>query len=90
MRVDPSVVVFPVATPTSSDPRAPQLARGARDTAVVSLSESAAATSAERPAAALDARLERIRAQIDRGDYPIDLELLASRIVDDDLLRGGA
>jgi hypothetical protein len=26
---------------------------------------------------------------LDKGDYPVDLDVLASRIVDDDVLRAG-
>jgi len=34
-------------------------------------------------------RLQTIRAMLDKGDYPVDLDLLAARIVDDDVLRAG-
>ena len=87
MRIDPNVVVFPVTSSTSGEqkPRASATTEGA---AVVSLSAGATAATAERSEVSLDARLERIRGLIDRGEYPIDLDLLSSRIVDDDILRG--
>lgn len=49
---------------------------------------SSAATAAARPAAhGITARLEKIKALVDAGQYPVDLDKLAERIVDDDLLR---
>jgi len=36
------------------------------------------------------ARLQEIRALIDKGEYPVDLDVLARRIVDDELLRSGS
>jgi anti-sigma28 factor (negative regulator of flagellin synthesis) len=87
MRIDPNVVIFPVASSTTQE-KAPRAA-GDKGAAVVSLSAGATAAGAERTEGTLDARLERIRGAIDRGEYPIDLDMLSSRIVDDDILRGG-
>ncbi len=89
MRIEPNVVVFPVPSSTSGDTRKQRAASESGGAAtVVKLSAGATAATAESDQI-LDARLERIRGLIDRGEYPIDLDLLSSRIVDDDLLRGG-
>jgi len=37
--------------------------------------------------AAARTRLQTIRAMLDSGTYPVDLDVLASRMVDDDVLR---
>lgn len=89
MRIDPNVVVFPVQSSTAGDTRKPRAASESGGNAtVVKLSAGATAASTESNQV-LDAKLERIRALIDRGEYPIDLDMLSSRIVDDDILRGG-
>lgn len=82
MRIDPT-------SPTSLEPRdtkVPTKASSASsDTAtVVKLSEAATA-SAE--SADTTARVAHIRALIRAGAYPVDLDALASRIVDDEVLR---
>jgi anti-sigma28 factor (negative regulator of flagellin synthesis) len=89
MRIEPNVVVFPVQSSTSGDTRKPRAASESGGNATV-VKLSAGATAANESNQVLDARLERIRGLIDRGEYPIDLDLLSSRIVDDDILRGSA
>jgi anti-sigma28 factor (negative regulator of flagellin synthesis) len=97
MRIDPNVVVFPVQSTTAGDTRKPRAASESGGSAtVVTLSAGATAASphAERSLSidvnqVVTAKLDRIRALIDRGEYAIDLDMLSSRIVDDDLLRGG-
>jgi anti-sigma28 factor (negative regulator of flagellin synthesis) len=37
--------------------------------------------------AAVTAKIERIRELIARGEYAVDLDVLATRVVDDDILR---
>ncbi len=80
MRIDPSspVTVEPrdAASPASA-PTAP--------TDVVALSPAGAAAAA--PEGRMTERLARIRALVQQGAYPIDLDMLASRIVNDELLR---
>jgi len=84
MRIDPT-------RPTSLEPRdtkaptkaAPASSEGA---AVVKLSEAASTATTE---ADMTARVAHIRALIRAGEYPVDLDMLASRIVDDELLRVG-
>ena len=81
MRIDPSspVTLEPrdAASP-SSQPASP-----ASD--VVALSP--AGTAAAAPSAQMTERLARIRALVQQGAYPIDLDMLASRIVNDEILR---
>ncbi|HEX3765040.1 MAG TPA: hypothetical protein VHW23_40370 [Kofleriaceae bacterium] len=58
---------------------------------VVKLSAAGLSASAEAGAAGptTTSRLQTIRAALDKGDYPVDLDRLATRIVDDDVLRAG-
>ena len=88
MRIDPRVSVSPVDSQKSPDakPKAPAAPSGA---SVVSLSSAASALAPEETSETITARLEKIRAMLARGTYPVDLDLLASRIVDDESMRGG-
>lgn len=89
MRIDPKAGITPITIDTSKPQQAPKGGGGAQTGAsVVSLSSAAAAIPAEgTPPPHIAARLEKIRAMLDRGDYPVDLDMLASRIVEDDALR---
>jgi flagellar biosynthesis anti-sigma factor FlgM len=93
MRIDPTAVA-----PTSLETQKSQQSAKATEpvaavapAAVVSLSSAATSvapssnTHAAQPT--VTARLEKIRALLDAGEYPVDLDMLASRIVDDDLVR---
>lgn len=89
MRIDPNVIVSQVAPTTREGKQATRATEGKDSSAsVVSLSSAAGAAAAEKPSQGITARLSAIRSSIERGDYPIDLDKLASRIVDDDLVRG--
>ena len=90
MRIDPKVVVFPVPSSTAGDTRKPRAASESGGNATVVKLSAGATSAASEHSEVLDARLERIRGMIDRGEYPIDLDMLSSRIVDDDILRGRA
>jgi anti-sigma28 factor (negative regulator of flagellin synthesis) len=89
MRIDPKVAISPV---TRDVREAPSTASKSGDTAssasVVKLS-AAGMTASESGAASATttSRLQTIRAMLDKGNYPVDLDLLASRIVDDEVLR---
>ncbi|MEJ7601879.1 MAG: flagellar biosynthesis anti-sigma factor FlgM [Kofleriaceae bacterium] len=48
------------------------------------------AAASDETSPVMSARLDKIRAMLDTGTYPIDLDQLASRIVDDEWLRGGS
>lgn len=90
MRIEPKVVISPI----TREPRESQPSTVKADdvaSAVVKLSAAGAAVSAESPpaAATTTSRLRAIRAMLDKGDYPVDLDVLATRIVDDELLPRG-
>jgi flagellar biosynthesis anti-sigma factor FlgM len=84
MRIDPNVVVSPTQLDTTK-PRASGTTPPAKGGDVVQLSAAATATQGTQPTNS--ERLERIRALIDAGEYAVNLEQLASRIVDDEVLR---
>lgn len=95
MRIVPNVVSTPIARdsrdaqPAKSSEAAPSSAAS-----IVQLSAAGASASSEaRPATGstgtTTTRLQTIRAQLDQGNYPVDLDVLASRIVDDEFLRAG-
>lgn len=92
MRIDSKVAISPV---TRDAREAPSTAgksgdAGAGSASVVKLSAAGMTASGSGAAAATTTgRLQTIRAMLDKGDYPVDLDLLASRIVDDDVLRAG-
>jgi anti-sigma28 factor (negative regulator of flagellin synthesis) len=93
MRIDPKVVV-PISVgeqreqaPTSPPKTAPT------SSTVVDISSAGTAAAAQAASETGDpkitTRIAQIKGMLQAGAYPIDLEKLASRIVDDDLLRGG-
>ena len=61
------------------------------DAAVVTLGKTAekANVASERLNDEIRSRLEEVRLQLSRNEYPIDLDRLAERIVDDELARSG-
>lgn len=86
MRIDPNVVV----SPTQLDTTKPRATGTGSQTPVkggdvVQLSAAAKATAGEAPTNT--ERLNKIRALLDAGEYAVDLDKLASRIVDDDFAR---
>ena len=94
MRIDPKVVTPPIARETRESPSSGTARASETDgqsASVVKLSSAGAAASADPAVASptTTTRLQTIRAMLDKGDYPVDLDLLASRIVDDDVLRAG-
>lgn len=89
MRIDPKVTTQAVTseskdTPTRARPRSSTGAQAA----VVKLTAAGAAI-AETKSHDITTRLETIKAMIDAGDYPVDLDKLAERIVDDEVVRSG-
>jgi anti-sigma28 factor (negative regulator of flagellin synthesis) len=93
MRIDSKVAISPITREArEAQPAAAKADDAAASSAVVKLSAAGAAASAEPGAAAsatTTSRLQAIRAMLDRGDYPVDLDVLATRIVDDEVLRVG-
>lgn len=88
MRIDPKLLTPPITDRPSLEP-ASALRPGGQDhaAAVVTLSSAGAAVQANGATEVMSPRLEQIQLQIDRGDYPIDLDKLAARIADDELAR---
>ncbi|MEO8698613.1 MAG: hypothetical protein ABI867_01185 [Kofleriaceae bacterium] len=85
MRIDPSHSISPVSldAPKPQTPSTPPAAPAAAS--VVTLSAAATAHPSAQPA--INVRLEKIRAMLESGEYPVDLDMLASRIIDDEMLR---
>jgi len=90
MRIDPKLVTA-VAPNEPREAKPAPAGKAAGEASVVKLSTAGAAVTAspEEPSD-VTARISNIRALVARGAYPIDLDKLASRIVDDELLRGGS
>jgi len=90
MRIDPKVAISPVTRDARETPAAKQADAAGSDASVVKLSAAGLTASAEAAASpTTTSRLQTIRAQLDKGNYPVDLDMLASRIVDDEVLRVG-
>jgi anti-sigma28 factor (negative regulator of flagellin synthesis) len=90
MRIDPKLLTPIIERPTPEPAAAVRPGGNETQAAVVTLSSAGAAVAAGAPDELMSARLEQIRLLIDRGEYPIDLDKLASRIADDELLRAQA
>jgi anti-sigma28 factor (negative regulator of flagellin synthesis) len=88
MRIDPKPAISPATMDTQKNQAPAKPSPGPESASVVALS-SAASTAANGPSPTITSRIERIRSLLERGAYPIDLDVLASRIVDDEVLRAG-
>lgn len=88
MRIDPKLFVSPVTSQTNTS--APQAKRSKRNTgaSVVALSSAGAAVVADTDETEPSPRVEKLKMMVEQGTYHVDLEALASRIIDDDILRG--
>jgi anti-sigma28 factor (negative regulator of flagellin synthesis) len=86
MRIEPKVYVAPISSETA---REPQAKRSKRNTgaSVVSLSSAGAAVVSDADDAEFSPRVEKLKMMVEQGTYQVDLETLASRIVDDDIVR---
>jgi anti-sigma28 factor (negative regulator of flagellin synthesis) len=89
MRIDPRVTVTPVDTKKSDAKASKPASTGSSDASVVVLSSAASAISPAETSETIAARLDKIRSMLQKGTYPVDLDLLAARIVDDETMRGG-
>jgi anti-sigma28 factor (negative regulator of flagellin synthesis) len=89
MRIDPNAVAVTATTADATKPVSTRRRPSTKPASVVKLSSAGAALTTEAVSPRTTARLERIRALLDAGEYPIDLDQLATRIVDDDVLREG-
>ncbi|MBP6632674.1 MAG: flagellar biosynthesis anti-sigma factor FlgM [Kofleriaceae bacterium] len=83
MRIDPSKLA-PITEPKPRDPRAAERDRST-PSSVVELTASSDGGSAIESGIA--ERIARVRELISTGQYAVDLDKLAERIVDDDLTR---
>jgi len=93
MRIDPKVVdPISVGEQREKAPTAPPKSAPPSST-VVDISSAGTTAAAQAASETGDpkvtARIAQIKGLLQAGAYPIDLEKLASRIVDDDILRGG-
>jgi anti-sigma28 factor (negative regulator of flagellin synthesis) len=87
MRIVPKVVVH-VTLHEPRDPGTAAKAGAPAAASVVKLSSAATAATSARESTGMTGRLERIRALLDKGEYPVDLDQLTSRIVDDEIVQG--
>jgi flagellar biosynthesis anti-sigma factor FlgM len=94
MRID-STSMAPIAPVSSNEPRAAksdQAPAAAPAASVVQLSSAGATAAASgtsaTSSAGLTQRLSTIKAQLGSGQYAVDLDRLANRIVDDESIRG--
>jgi anti-sigma28 factor (negative regulator of flagellin synthesis) len=85
MRIDPTALT------AIHDPRTREASPGARpaddQASVVSIGAAAARAAGTDPS--ITARISRIRELLAAGDYQVDLDQLAERILDDDVARAG-
>ena len=88
MRIDPKhTVVPPIAAKTARDVVAPKQ-DDAGSATVVELSSAGASVSASKSAHDVD-KVARVRELIAKGEYKVDLDLLAARISEDEILGRG-
>jgi len=90
MRIDPKVVT-PITSgePREPEPRAPAAPPAAASVVDISTAAAAAAQATESTDPRVTARIAQIKSLLQAGAYPVDLDKLASRILDDEVLRGG-
>ncbi len=87
MRIDPKLFVAPVSSQTTASAPAKRSKR-TTGASVVALSSAGAAVVADTDESEPSPRVEKLKMMVELGTYHVDLETLASRIVDDDILRG--
>jgi len=89
MRIDSKVVVpINVGDAREQAPAAGSKPAPSDSSTIVDISQAAQAAS-ETTDPKVTQRIAEIKTMLQTGAYPVDLEKLASRIVDDELLRGG-
>jgi anti-sigma28 factor (negative regulator of flagellin synthesis) len=85
MRIDPKyTVVSPVVAKTVRDAVVPK-SRDDKDSATVVELSSAGATMATKASDSAE-KVARIREMISKGEYKVDLDLLAARLCEDEIL----
>lgn len=91
MRIDPTALTAihePRTREASTGPR--PAADQASQASVVSLGAAAHASQTSKLDPAISARIGRIRELLSSGEYTVDLDQLAERILDDDVARAGS
>lgn len=89
MRIDPKhTVVNPVVAKTVRDAVVPKTAEDKQDKAAVVELSSAGAAMATKGTESTE-KVARIRELIAKGEYKVDLDLLAARICEDEILGRG-
>lgn len=87
MRIDPTALT------AIHEPRTREASNGPRpaddQASVVSLGAAAHASQTSKLDPAISARIGRIRELLSSGEYTVDLDKLAARILDDDVARTG-
>jgi flagellar biosynthesis anti-sigma factor FlgM len=87
MRIDSTLATLAISAVDVRDAKPSTSSTKTGDaSSVVKLSS--AATSIDGPSPTITARIAQIRSLLSNGEYPVDLDQLASRIVDDEFLRG--
>lgn len=89
MRIDPKIFVAPVSSESAQKPAPKAPGKAASQASVVTLSSAGSAVVADADDSVPSARVEKLRAMVEAGTYKVDLEALAARIVDDEVVRGG-
>jgi anti-sigma28 factor (negative regulator of flagellin synthesis) len=87
MRIDPKILSPILDRPLNETTAPSSPGEHSNDATVVTLSSAAAAIQTGALDELVNARIEQIRILLQRGEYPIDLDKLASRIADDELAR---
>ena len=87
MRIDPkNTVVTPVVAKTVRDNVAPKSSEHTGSATVVELSSAGSAMSAGQATETSSAKVARISQLIARGEFKVDLDVLAARICEDEIL----
>jgi len=86
MRIDSKLDITPIHSESREASTRPEIREGSAAT-VVTLSAAGARAVEARDDNDIAARLTKIKSMIDAGHYPVDLEKLAERIADDEMLR---
>lgn len=96
MRIAPNAVSAPIVRDSrDAQPavKSGEASSSSEAASVVKLSTAGTAAASDAGAtsgtAGTTTRLQTIRAMLDKGNYPVDLDVLASRIVDDEFVRAG-
>ena len=88
MRIDPNLYVAPVTQETAAKPQPSKGSGRSAGASVVALSSAGAAVVADPDHSPPSPRVDKLKMMVDAGTYHVDMEALAFRIVDDEVVRG--